>query len=109
MFELTAASTLFRRTGFILLLLQLCLFIYGFPPFHMSFWVQVEPVLLAAFVFAYLSCAWLALRRRSHTFVSVCVCVCVCLCMVVVEAATVVVVVAVVVVVVVVARVCVCV
>ena len=61
MFELTAASTLFRRTGFILLLLQLCLFIYGFPPFHMSFWVQVEPVLLAAFVFAYLSCAWLAL------------------------------------------------
>ena len=43
-----------------LLLLQLALFIYGFPPFHFGIWVQVEPIMLAAYVFAYMDCAWLA-------------------------------------------------
>jgi len=60
MFAITNDSVTFRRTGFALLLMQLALFMYGLPPFHFGVWVQVEPVLLMMFLYAYLTSAWLA-------------------------------------------------
>ena len=60
MFDLTDQSKGYRRVGFGLLVMQLALFIYGFPPFHFGIWVQVEPMLLMMFMYGYLSAAWLA-------------------------------------------------
>jgi hypothetical protein len=61
MFELVSGGAAYRRVGFALTLLYLGLFVYGFPPFHVGLWVQIEPMLLAVFVFSYATAAWLAL------------------------------------------------
>ena len=59
MFQFAQGFFIFRRVGVLLLMLQLCLFVYGLPPFHLGIWLQTEPALVAMFGLGALNAVWL--------------------------------------------------
>lgn len=59
MFVFAAGTELYQRIGLGLLLLQIALFIFGLPPFHVGIWLQTEPHMVTMFSLAALDSIWL--------------------------------------------------
>ena len=66
MFSVTGNPTWFRRIGLWVLLCQLNVFIFCFPPFQTGIWVQTEPTVLALFISCTLSALWLAVGTAKR-------------------------------------------
>lgn len=59
MFFFARNSYLYPRIGLVWLMVQLCLFIFGTPPFHMGIWLQTEPDMVAMYTLATGNALWL--------------------------------------------------
>ncbi|MGE3714353.1 MAG: O-antigen ligase family protein [Alphaproteobacteria bacterium] len=66
MFTLERPNKLFEITGLVLLGLQFAVFVFGLPPFQAGFWYQTEPTLLAIFLLATATAAWLGYGLHSR-------------------------------------------
>lgn len=59
MFTFAQGHLYFQRAGLVLLMVQLCLFVFGLPPFHVGIWLQTEPDMVAMFTLGLGNAIWL--------------------------------------------------
>lgn len=59
MFQFAQGHFLFQRVGVALLMVQLCLFVFGLPPFHIGIWLQTEPDMVALYALGFANVMWL--------------------------------------------------
>ncbi len=59
MFHFAEGRFLYQRIGLILLMVQLSLFAFGMPPFHIGIWLQTEPDMVAMYSLGTCNALWL--------------------------------------------------
>ena len=69
MFQLVQGHYFFQGAGLLLLMVQLCLFVFGLPPFHIGIWLQTEPDMVAMFTLGMLNAVWLLYGVVSRALV----------------------------------------